>query len=226
VPAVPARARDEEGFGLIELVFAMMMLNIGILALVAAFNSGAVALRQAAATSNATAVADKAMEVYRDLKNDAIYLSAPSTPSCTSGGADSGGWPNGIPNSTSSWYAQYSGNTSAYSSTISNNYYSYTTPSNSAQWVTGCTTASSSTTPIPTTVTTDVPSGLSIDPTKAVQSVTGPDGQGYTVFSYVVAVPVSSGGYVKKVTIYVYDPRNSTRVLAIEQSLFDPNVAP
>ena len=35
-----ARPRDESGFGLIELLMAMVMLNIGILAIVAAFNSG------------------------------------------------------------------------------------------------------------------------------------------------------------------------------------------
>jgi len=223
---VPARVRDEEGFGLIELAFAMVMLNIAILALVAAFNAGAVAVRRAAATSNGTAVADKVMETYRDLKNDAIYLSAPTTPSCNNGGADAGGWPNGIPNSTSTWYSQYSGNTTAYSSALSNSYYSYSTPSSSPQWVTGCTTSGGSTSPIPSTVTTDVPSGLAVDPTKAVQQVAGPDGQNYTVFSYVVMVPVTSGGYVKQVTIYVYDPRNSTNVLAMEQSLFDPSVSP
>lgn len=223
---MPARVREEEGFGLIELAFAMVMLNIGILALVASFNTGAVALRRAAATSNGTVVADKAMEAYRDLKNDAIYLSAPTTPTCSNGGADSGGWPNGIPANSSTWYSQYSGNTSAYGSSLSNSYYSYSTPSSSPQWVTGCTTSSPSTTPIPTTVTTDVPSGLSIDPTKAVQQVQGPDGQYYNVFSYIVMVPVTNGGYVKQVTIYVYDPQNATHVLAREQSLFDPNVAP
>ena len=39
--------RDESGFGLLELVMAMVVLNFGILALVAAFNSGAVALKRA-----------------------------------------------------------------------------------------------------------------------------------------------------------------------------------
>ena len=34
--------RSEEGFGLIELLIAMVILNVGLLALVAAFQSGAI----------------------------------------------------------------------------------------------------------------------------------------------------------------------------------------
>src|SRR5579884_159749 len=98
----PARAAEEDGFGLIELVFAMVMLNIGILALVAAFQGGAVALARSSATSNGAVVADRIMELFRGVQSSCIYLNAP-----TGGGADSGGVPNGIPNSTSSWYAQY-----------------------------------------------------------------------------------------------------------------------
>ena len=62
---VPARAAEEEGFGLIELLFAMAMLNIGILTLVAAFQTGAVALTRSSSISSGAAVADKVMEVYR-----------------------------------------------------------------------------------------------------------------------------------------------------------------
>lgn len=61
------RARSEEGFGLIELMVSMVMLNVGILAIVAAFNSGAIALRNAGEVSTASVVADKQMELYRAL---------------------------------------------------------------------------------------------------------------------------------------------------------------
>lgn len=44
---VRKRLRQEAGFGLLELLMAMTILNIGILAVVGAFNSGAVALRRA-----------------------------------------------------------------------------------------------------------------------------------------------------------------------------------
>jgi type II secretory pathway pseudopilin PulG len=61
------RAKAEDGFGLIELVMAIVMLNIGILAIVASFNSGAVALRRASHVSSASALADQQMEGYRAL---------------------------------------------------------------------------------------------------------------------------------------------------------------
>jgi prepilin-type N-terminal cleavage/methylation domain-containing protein len=71
-----ARLRGEKGFGLIELLMAMTMLSIGILALVAAFNSGTIALRRASQTSTAAALADKQMELYRALTYTALELDA------------------------------------------------------------------------------------------------------------------------------------------------------
>lgn len=62
------RARDESGFGLLELLMAMVMLNVGILAIVAAFNAGAVALTRASRISTAAAIADSQMEAFRGLK--------------------------------------------------------------------------------------------------------------------------------------------------------------
>ena len=61
------RAQAEDGFGLIELVMAIVVLNIGILAIVASFNSGAVALQRASHISSASALADQQMEGYRAL---------------------------------------------------------------------------------------------------------------------------------------------------------------
>jgi type II secretory pathway pseudopilin PulG len=66
--------RTEEGFGLLELIISMTMLNIGILAIVAAFNSGAIALKNAGEVSTASVVADKQMELYRALKYTEIAL--------------------------------------------------------------------------------------------------------------------------------------------------------
>jgi Tfp pilus assembly protein PilV len=62
------RLRQEKGFGLLELLMAMTVLNVGILAIVAAFNSGALALSRASKTSTATALADGQMELFRGLK--------------------------------------------------------------------------------------------------------------------------------------------------------------
>jgi Tfp pilus assembly protein PilV len=61
------KLRSEAGFGLIEVLIAIVMLNVGILALVAAFQSGAIALRRASHTSTASTLADSQMELYRGL---------------------------------------------------------------------------------------------------------------------------------------------------------------
>ena len=218
------RAAEEDGFGLIELLFAMVMLNIGILTLVAAFQSGGVALARSSSVSTGAAVADKAMEVYRGLKSCQVYLNAP-----VSGGSDAGSpaLPNGIPNSTSSWYSKYSGDTNAYASVA---YFSYsgTTP----LWVTNP-AGSGSYTGIPAPCAQPALPAGTPDPTKAVQYVTGPDGRSYPVLSYIVVVqpqdsnptPAWTAGYVKQVTVTVLDPSNTSRILARETSYFDPNVS-
>ena len=77
IPAsVRVRLRAEAGFGLLELLVALTLLNIALLALLAAFNSGAIALRRASRTSTAAALADAQMERYRALTYDAIALSS------------------------------------------------------------------------------------------------------------------------------------------------------
>ena len=73
-----ARLRTEHGFGLIELLMAMVMLNVGILAVVAAFNSGMFALNRASRISTASALADQQMELYRALTYSAIALDTTS----------------------------------------------------------------------------------------------------------------------------------------------------
>jgi type II secretory pathway pseudopilin PulG len=68
------RLRSEAGFGLIELLMAMVILNIGILAIVAAFSSSQIALNRASKVSTASALADTQMELYRAIKYDSIAL--------------------------------------------------------------------------------------------------------------------------------------------------------
>ena len=68
------RLRSEGGFGLLELLVSMTMLNIGILAIVAAFNSGALALKHAGEVSTASVLGDKQMELYRAIKYTSIAL--------------------------------------------------------------------------------------------------------------------------------------------------------
>jgi Tfp pilus assembly protein PilV len=59
------RLRQDGGFGLIELLIAMLVLNIGLLALVASFNSGIVTLQRASRITTAAVLADQQMELYR-----------------------------------------------------------------------------------------------------------------------------------------------------------------
>jgi len=76
---VKTRVQSEAGFGLIELLIAMVVLNIGILAMVAAFNSGIVSLARSSHVTTASALADQQMELYRALTYGCIYLTAAGT---------------------------------------------------------------------------------------------------------------------------------------------------
>lgn len=211
----------------------MVVLNIGIFALMASFQSGALAVSRSASTTNGTVVADKVMEVYRDLKNCAIYLHANGT------GTDSvtTGLPDGVPKSTSTWYSKYQGDTRAYANTVNGENQIASPPTSAPQWVTEYTPATGA---VAAYCSTGFPAaagslatftaGTGIDPTKAVQKVTGPDGQPYPVFSYIVLLQASgtnyTGGYVKQVTVVVRNPRMTTQILARESSVFDPYVSP
>jgi Tfp pilus assembly protein PilV len=75
-----ARLRDEEGIGLIELMMALLVLNIGIFATLAAFTSGALTLRRASHASTAAAIADKYMESYRNSSYSSIPPASCATP--------------------------------------------------------------------------------------------------------------------------------------------------
>ncbi len=75
-----AALRKEGGFGLIELLIAMTMLNIGLLAVVAAFSSGIVSLNRASRVTTAAVLADGQMELYRALTYGAIRLEPTSIP--------------------------------------------------------------------------------------------------------------------------------------------------
>lgn len=63
---------------MVELLMSIVVLNVGILAVVAAFNSGAIALRRASQISTAAALGDKQMELYRAIKYTAISLDTTS----------------------------------------------------------------------------------------------------------------------------------------------------
>ena len=68
------RARGQAGFGLIELIIALMILNIALLAIVGAFTASAVSLSRASRVSTATALANSHLELFRSLDYDEIEL--------------------------------------------------------------------------------------------------------------------------------------------------------
>jgi type II secretory pathway pseudopilin PulG len=77
---VRAVLRREGGFGLIELLIAMLMLNVGLLAVVAAFSSGIVSINRAGRVTTSAVLADGQMELYRALTYDAIKLDTATIP--------------------------------------------------------------------------------------------------------------------------------------------------
>jgi Tfp pilus assembly protein PilV len=78
-----------DGFGLVELLVAMLVLNIGLLALLGAFISGSTAVRRASHTATASTLADTQMELYRGLTYSAIALDSSTVPATTPYTSDS-----------------------------------------------------------------------------------------------------------------------------------------
>lgn len=81
---------------MIELIVAMVIMNVALLAILAGFSSGAVATGRASKIGTATVIANQQMELYRAALYDPIGLDTASTPmtgsyvtdtSCVTGGA-------------------------------------------------------------------------------------------------------------------------------------------
>lgn len=83
VRRIAARLRRQEGFGLIELLIAMTVLSIGLLALFAAYSTSYVTMRRATRVSSATVLADSQMERYRARQYANIALNTSCGASCT-----------------------------------------------------------------------------------------------------------------------------------------------
>lgn len=76
--------RDEGGFGLIELLIAMTVLVVGIMAIFAMFESGIRHIKRASTVTTAGALADAEMESFRAIRyadiglDDTAVLAAPA----------------------------------------------------------------------------------------------------------------------------------------------------
>jgi uncharacterized protein (TIGR02598 family) len=69
-----ARLKEERGFGLIELLAAMAVLSIALMALLAGYGSAVVSLRSSSTKTTAAALADAQMELYRAVPFASIGL--------------------------------------------------------------------------------------------------------------------------------------------------------
>jgi Tfp pilus assembly protein PilV len=195
--------RDESGFGMLELLIAIVVLNIGLFALIGAFNASTIVVQRAGSVSSAATLADTQMELYRSLPNCQIYLDPTTFPVKDSGSA-------------------YQADTFAYAPGATFFDKSQLPLDPAAAWSTSATVAAANIawkSSIPTACTTLGGAG-----TKAMNpTVVGPDGSQYTVYTYMTIVTLNAGDYTKRVTIVVKSPDG--KMLARETSVFDPLLA-
>jgi prepilin-type N-terminal cleavage/methylation domain-containing protein len=69
-----SQLREDTGFGLVEVIIAMTVLAIGILALFAMFESGIRQISRASTVTTAAALADREMESFVAIRYDSIGL--------------------------------------------------------------------------------------------------------------------------------------------------------
>jgi Tfp pilus assembly protein PilE len=70
--------RNEDGVGLIELLIALLVLNVGIFATLGAFTSAASTLKRSSRISTAAAIADQEIEALHNLKYSQIVNVGPA----------------------------------------------------------------------------------------------------------------------------------------------------
>jgi type II secretory pathway pseudopilin PulG len=196
IPTSPqSRVTSEEGFGLIELLIAMVVLQVALLAIVGAFGTGAAALGRSARINTATALADQQMELYRGMPYNAIGLDTAGAPTSGTYIGDTAACPSGqSPVCANTAPRDNSGNT---------------------PW--SCTAASGA-----TSVSTYF-SESGVNPCMAHRSVTGassPDSGSYYVDTYISFGSASGQRAQKQVTIIVRSGSTATQ-LAKEVSTFD-----
>lgn len=194
-----AQAQSEDGFGLIELLIAMVVLQIALLAIIGAFGAGSVALGRASKLNTAATLADTQMELYRAMPYDAIGLSTAGAPTTGTYVSDTSFCPSGM-------------------TPVCAN----TAPRNNAGGGTWSCTAISGTTAVSVYF-----SANGINPCVAhrlVSSATqppSPDGRSYYVDTYVSwSAPIAASRAVKLVSVAVRGGTSAT-ILASQVSTFD-----
>jgi Tfp pilus assembly protein PilV len=188
----------EHGFGLVELLIAMVVLQIALLAMIGVFGAGAVALGRASNVNTAATLADQQMELYRAMPYDAIGLDTAGAPTTGSYVSDTVACPSGSP--------------VCLNTGPRNNVTTSTSP-----WQ--CTNSAAG-----SYVPTYFSSGTGVNPCTAHRLASGsnsPDGRSYYVDTYVRWFqPSTAQRSVKQVTVIVRDA-TSAKVYAKEITTFD-----
>jgi type II secretory pathway pseudopilin PulG len=196
------RIRNDDGFLMMELLMAMVLLSVALTALVVVFTTGQLAMRKASQVTTAAMLADAQMETYRAMtsrdigldtsagtvaaldttyKNDAACANASTTTTCAASGVSTTeiGPTGATPNTCASI----------------NLWYPNTLPCTPSRTVTTATTPAS------------------------------PDGRSYRVDTYIVLLAATTTGVLqrarKQVTVVVRDGALLGRVLARGSSIFD-----
>jgi Tfp pilus assembly protein PilV len=86
-----ARMRNEDGIGLIELLIALLVLNVGIFATLGAFTSAASTLKRSSRISTAAAIADQEIEALHNLRySNIVNVASPASPATWLNAPDGG----------------------------------------------------------------------------------------------------------------------------------------
>jgi type II secretory pathway pseudopilin PulG len=204
------RLRDQEGFGLVELLIAMTTLAVGLMAMVAAFASASFGVNRGTRVQTATSIADSQIETFKMLIFDHVGTD-------TSSGV------------LSALDATYKNDTACYDS-VTATYCTNTASGNSsykkliAPTGTTC-TAGSTVAGINAWFYVDAQSARPCDPSR---TITGPDGRSYRIDTY-PEYQAAGSGYAavrkrKQVTVVVRDGVTNME-LARETSTIDCSTA-
>ena len=193
------RVRGEHGFGLIELVMAMVVLQIALLALVGAFAAGSVALGHAAKVGTAALLADQQMELYRSMPYSAIGLDTGSAPTTGTYVSDTSVCPSGLTPVCGD--AQPTDN------------------SGTAIW--SCTATSGSTSVAVYFTANGINPCVAHRPESGTTTPASPDGRSYTVDTYITWGQQASSQRPEKTVSVVVRDGSTARELAKEVTTFD-----
>lgn len=192
------RVKSDAGFGLVELLIAMVIMQVALLAVVGVFGAGSVALARASHVNTAAMLADQQMELYRAMPYDAIGLDTTAT-------------------TTSTYSLDTTVCTAGQTPTCNN-----TPPRNNNSPSTGtwsCTASSGSTS---VSLYFSANGVNPCTPQRTVSGSSSPDGHPYEVDTYITwSAPISLQRAVKQVSVIVRDGSHTTRELAKEVTTFD-----